>query len=93
MAIAIPYGSDLTGYTVRSQLRASVESDVVLHEWSTVDESVTVEPGMLLLHCPAEVTSAWKFNLAVMDVEVVSPTNQTTRVASLRVRLSREVTR
>lgn len=67
----IPY--DLTGYTVRSQLRPSADSDTVYNfTVEIVDEAL----GKVRLVLPATLTDTIVEDSLVYDLEVVSDTNE-----------------
>jgi hypothetical protein len=66
----IPY--DLTGFSVRSQLRPSVDSDTV-YEFTV--EMVDILTGKIRLVLPATLTDTIVEDSLVYDVEVYSNTN------------------
>jgi hypothetical protein len=85
---------NVSGWTVRSQVRDPIESDVVLHEWSTAGGTITADASgnVTLLVAPA-TSSAWAWVRGRYDVELISPQSEVTRLAQGRVRVSHEVTR
>lgn len=85
---------DLTGYTVRSQVRKAAGDAALLHEFSNAEGNAAADSrGITISVAPAE-SSAWTWKHGVYDVELVSP-NATTvvRVAEGRITVSPEVTR
>lgn len=91
-ATGIPY--DLTGWTVRSQIRTSFGSSVVEHEFSTtLGNAQLTADGEVILSWSAAETSAWKFRMAVYDIELTSPEGKTLRLDGGSVSALPEVTR
>src|SRR5690606_9176121 len=77
---------DLTGYTVRSHIRRTVDDPVVPHECSTQAANAVADNRGITLSVPATVSSAWSWTSGVYDVELVSPDGLTVvRVAEGRV--------
>lgn len=88
--------ANLTGYTVKAQVRESVGSPNVLYEWSTQEANAGVDgTGVFLIVTPAEST-AWTWTRGVYDVEITAPVDQDStvyRIAQGYVTVSPEVTR
>ena len=85
---------DLTGYTARMQIRASVESATKLYDSTTLgDITVSGSFGDVLLEIPAAVTTAWTFRNAVYDLEIIDGSGKVTRLVQGTVIVSPEVTR
>ncbi|MGH9931345.1 MAG: hypothetical protein ACREA9_19235 [Pyrinomonadaceae bacterium] len=85
---------DLTGYTGRMEIRASVDDAVVLYD-STIFGDITINgsQGDVILEIPSSVTKAWTWLNAVYDLEIVSGSSKVTRLVMGTVVISREVTR
>ena len=86
---------NLMGYTARTQFRPSVDSAQVLYEGTTENGHITVtgQEGEVTLKIPADITSAWTFNAAVFDLEIISPGGDVTRLVEGAVKVTPEVTR
>ncbi|MEG2265730.1 MAG: hypothetical protein RSA84_09370 [Acinetobacter sp.] len=86
---------DLTGYTARMHIRTEIDSDIVLHELTTENDGIQINPllGEISIHIPHGITSAFNFETAVYDLELVDPTDEVIRFIEGDVLLSREVTR
>lgn len=84
---------DVTGYTVRSQVRPAKDADEVLHEFSTELGNAVAEQNAVTLSVPPATSSAWTWRSGVYDVEVVDPQGRVARIAEGTVTVSPEVTR
>jgi hypothetical protein len=90
---------DLTGYSARMHIRSEVASTVVLA--SLTSSVLTIAGGILMVPLEGRmdielsdtVTSAFNFERAVYDLELVSPSGIVTRLFKGSVSLSLEVTR
>jgi hypothetical protein len=90
---------DLTGYSARMHIRSEVASTVVLA--SLTSSVLTITGGILMVPLEGRmdielsdtVTSAFNFERAVYDLELVSPSGIVTRLFKGSVSLSLEVTR
>lgn len=83
-------GVDLTTYTYFGQVRKTYNS------LTAVDFTITLDPNApysLIISLSADQTNAMKPGRYVYDVEVVSPTNQVTRVLEGQLELTPSVTR
>lgn len=88
----VPY--DFTGWTVKSQVRASVAAPTVLHEWSTTLGNATAgSNGFVSLFWSHAETTAWTFAGGVFDIELTSPDGKVSRLDSGRITVRPEVTR
>jgi hypothetical protein len=68
---------DVTGWKVRAQIRASIQDDVVLHEWTTENGGAsTTDHRVALILKPADSTD-WDWRDAVYDVLLSHPTDVT----------------
>jgi hypothetical protein len=90
---------DLTGYTIRSQVRPYLSSSTILFQMNSATPSagVSFEPldasGEIEITLSANFTAALSFDNAVYDMEAVSPSGQVTRILQGGMTLSKEVTR
>jgi hypothetical protein len=86
---------DLTGYTARMQIRASVAATNTLLELTTENGGIVLDPttGKVTLTATAVQTAAMTFTSGVYDLELVDATGAVTRLAEGSVAVSREVTR
>lgn len=83
---------DLTGYTLRSQLRKSYHSNTYT-SFTVVSNDPT--DGEITLSLTATQTSALKYGRYVYDVEIVSPApaSEVTRILEGIITVNPEVTR
>lgn len=86
---------DLTGYTARMQIRATVDSATTLYSTDSVtgDITITAASGYVDLEIHGDTSSAWDFTKGVYDIEIVSPTDKPYRIAEGSVKIVPEVTR
>lgn len=84
---------DLSGWTARGQIRSTVESPDVLHEWTSDDDTALLTGSAVTLQLTPADTSAWTWSDGVYDVELTDPAGRVARVAQGAVLISREVTR
>jgi hypothetical protein len=86
-----PY--DLTGWTVKAQVRSTPNS-VLLHEWSTALNNVIVDAqGNLILVWSAADTHAMDFDEAAYNIKLVSPGGSSSILDNGQVRLVRGTTK
>lgn len=85
---------NLTGFTVRMQIRESITSATPLLSL-TVGDGITVTPltGEILIEVADDVIAAWAWRYALYDLEIESPSGRTTRLLKGEVEVSPEVTR
>lgn len=85
---------DLTGASFVMQIRAEIDSDVVLLELSTANGRITTEPlaGIVRRRISAADTAALSFDEAVYDIELRT-SDEEVRIEQGSVALSRGVTR
>ncbi len=86
---------DLTGYTARMQIRATVDDSTVIHELSTTNGELVLGgvAGTITFGIPATTTASFTFQEAVYDLELTALDGTVTRLLKGSVYLSPEVTR
>jgi hypothetical protein len=87
--------TDITDYTARMQIRENWHATDIIHELTTENAGIvlTVEDaGIAITILPVD-TEAFTFNVAVYDIEMISPSGQITRVIEGTVTLHKEVTK
>lgn len=85
---------DLTGFTARMQIRASVGAEETLLELTTSNGGINIQvEGLISLTITAEQTEAVDWLSAVYDLELVSPAGLVTRLVEGEISVSKEVTR
>lgn len=86
---------NLTGYTARMQIRATVPSTDVITNLTTENGKIVLDStkGTITLSIPASETAEFNFITAVYNLEVVSSSGIVTTIASGSVGLVKEVTR
>lgn len=84
---------DLTGWTVKGQVRESIDSSTVLYEWNTTDGNAIVSLGKVEIIVDPDVSSAWVWNRGRYDLELTNPAGKVARISQGSVKVSREVTR
>lgn len=86
---------DLSGYTARMQIRESVEATSFIHELTTGNGELVLggAAGTITFAIPSATTTAFSFDTAVYDLELISGTGIVTRLLKGDVTLSLEVTR
>lgn len=82
---------NLTGYTVRSQARSF--NGTLLYEWTTALGNATIVGNSVFLLWSHAVTSAWKWNNAQYDIEIVAPGGSVARIDRGTINISKEITR
>jgi hypothetical protein len=85
--------ADLSGWSVRGQIRPAVDSATVLHEWNTTAGNVTLAAPVVTLLVLDTDSENWTWQDGVYDIEVTDPGARVYRIAEGDVFLSREVTR
>lgn len=84
---------DVTGWTVRGQVRTSLSSATAIHTWETGDGHATADTDGVTLTWTAEQTSEWCGDMYVYGVEITSPEGETYRLVEGQINVSREVVR
>lgn len=86
---------DITGFTVRMKFRPDYDDATILYEATTALGQFTIPNGIdgeIELSIPNADTTAWAFDEAVYDIEIVSPTSKVTRILQGVVVITPEVT-
>ena len=86
---------DITGYSVRMQIRQSVNAPDVLLEATTANGLFSIDgpAGRLTLTLPSSLTAAISWSRGRYDIELVDPAGEARRLIQGSVSVSREVTR
>jgi hypothetical protein len=86
---------DLTGYSARMQIRASIDSTSTLLSATNANGQlvITAAQGKVTLTLTATETAALDFSTGVYDLELVSGAGVVTRLVEGSVTLSKEVTK
>lgn len=86
---------DLSDYTARMQIRPKLEDTAIIIELTTENGGITINSinRTVNLNIPAEVTSAFIFNSAVYNLEMISSGGQVTSIIGGTLSLIKEVTR
>lgn len=85
---------DLSVFDARMQIRASIDDDTVIEEFTVSDGHITLgTDGSVLLSLTDTITAALDFDTAVYDLELISNAGEVSRIATGNVTLSKEVTR
>lgn len=86
---------DLAGMTARMQIRAKIESDVVIHELTTENGGITLDnvTKQIRLTIPAATTTTFDFTSAVYSLEIIDSIGVVFNFARGTITLNKEVTR
>lgn len=84
---------DLTGWTVRSQVRPSPDSSTVYYEWSTAVGNASVLNSRVTLSVRPVESSAWTWTDGAFDIELTDLLGRVARIVEGTVSVSPEVTR
>jgi hypothetical protein len=88
---------DLSPYSGRMQIRESLDSEVVIHELTTVNGGILLDNvnKVITMTIPAETTENFEFTSAVYSLELVSgiAVPVVTPLITGNITLTREVTR
>jgi hypothetical protein len=93
---------DLTGYSARMQVRQSLNSPTVIHEFSTANGSIELggSEGTVRILADADTTAGWSWGSAsaskmsaVYDLELEDADGKTRRLLEGKFTVKREVTR
>lgn len=85
--------ADLTGSTVRGQIRSYAASPVALYEWSSAALNLAFEGNDVVLTVPAAASSAWDWRTGQWSVELTDVDGNVTRLVEGYVIVHPEVTR
>jgi len=85
----------ITGFTARMHIREKWHSTDFIHELTTENGGITltVEDASIQIDITAADTTAFTFNIAVYDIEMISPTGEITRVVEGTIKLIKEITK
>ncbi len=83
----------LVGYTALAQVRRSVDSEDVLHEWTSEDQSIVFQGNNVVVVTPPATSLAWTWTRGVYDVLITAPDGTVSRVGEGTIKVSRSVTR
>ena len=84
----------LHDFTACMQIREYVDAAEVLYQSEYGgDIVIEAEAGAIYLRIPSNKTEQWDWLRGVYDIELISPTGQTTRIMEGRVRVTANVTR
>lgn len=83
---------DLTGWTVRGQVRAKASAATVLHEWSTALGNARTLNGLVIIDNTPE-TLDWTWREGAYDLFATDPDDQVLYVAEGSVYVNLAVTR
>lgn len=86
---------NLTGYTARMQIRASVSASGVLLDLNTDNGRLVLShaAGRVAIELDPATTAAFAWRKGVYDLELVSPSGGVVRLVEGQITVSREVTR
>lgn len=84
---------DLTGYTVKAQVRENEYSTVKQFEWSTALGNISVAGSQVTLSVTPADSLDWDWDHGVYDVVMTSPSGVTSRIAQGKLTVDRAVTR
>lgn len=87
---------NITGYTLRSQIRATVESSSVMVDMTNANGKVTISDaaqGKIQMLLSATETASLAAGTGVWDLEVIAGDGTVTRLLQGSVTISPEVTR
>lgn len=86
---------DLTGFTARMQIRATINDTAVIQELTTENGMINISNinKTITITIPATTTAAYTFSTAVYSLEMVSSGGQVTPFCAGNITLVKEVTR
>lgn len=82
----------LDGWTVRAQVRSELDSDDVLHEFSTAGGNAKTGNGYVIIESDVD-SETWEWKSGVYDVRATDPDGNVLAVAEGQIRVIRSVTR
>lgn len=84
---------NVTGWSVRAQVRATVAAEAVLHEWSSTLANVTLGPDGVVLHSTPAVSLAWTWTRGVYNVLLTDLTGNVYEIAQGSITVDPSITR
>jgi hypothetical protein len=86
---------DLTGFTARMQIRASISDSTVLEDLTTENGKIVIDivNKSITINLSATATAAYTWSAGVYSLEMVSPLGTVTQILVGNVALVKEVTR
>lgn len=86
---------DLSGYSVRMEIRKSISSPDVVDKLSSGNGRITIEPqeGRFTCKFPNAITEQYPAQTLYYDIEIVSKLGMVTRVIEGKIKVIPEVTR
>lgn len=85
---------DLTGYTAKMQVRASIDALTTLYDSTTLSDFTVSGPiGQVTLVIPSATTTGWTWRYGVYDIEIVAGDGKVTRLVKGTVKVDPAVTR
>ena len=82
----------LTGWTVRAQVRSEVDSNTVLHEFSSAAGNARTDNGYVIIESDVD-SETWTWENGVYDVRATDPDGNVLAVAEGSIKVRRSVTR
>jgi hypothetical protein len=82
----------LDGWTVRALVRPALDSDVVLHEFSTTEGNARTENGYVLIESTVD-SETWPWDAGIYDVHATDPDGNVLHVAEGPIKVRKSVTR
>lgn len=87
-------GVDLTGYTVRSQVRKSDPSQTIVETMTcTIDPDQATNPGVVMIAASATQTALWPALTLAWDIEYTSAGGIVLSSETIEIVVVRDVTR
>ena len=86
--------ADLSGYTVRSAIKASYNSTDDLVYMSTSNQMITIDldTSSILMNIPEKITRRIPVALGVYDIELISSTGNTAQIIKGTITFNNQVT-
>jgi hypothetical protein len=85
--------ANLTGNTVRGQIRSHAAAPTVLYAWTTTALNLAFGGSGVVLSVPAADSSAWTFRTGAYDIELQDTAGNVTRLVEGHVVVQPEITR
>lgn len=84
--------ADLSGHTLRGQIRPSSSSGVVLLNMTSANLFLKIENSNIIMNLPESFTRRVVQNNAVYDIEIISPTSDAYKIITGLITFIPEVT-